>query len=131
MSTASSAPTLSADSLFAPVERPWGSYTTLDENDGYKVKCIRVKPGASLSLQLHHSRSEHWVVVRGEAVIQIGDQRIKAGPGEHRFIPCGEKHRLTNRGSDDLVLIEVQRGTYLGEDDIVRFEDVYGRVQQS
>jgi mannose-1-phosphate guanylyltransferase/mannose-6-phosphate isomerase len=132
MSTSSISTTPSsatASPTFAAVERPWGSYATLEESSGYKIKRIQVNPGASLSLQLHRSRSEHWVVVSGVALIQIGDRKDIARPGEYRFIPCGEQHRLSNPGTDVVVLIEVQRGDYLGEDDIVRIEDIYGRAE--
>ena len=115
--------------LSAPSElRPWGGYATLDEREGYKVKRIFVAPGESLSLQYHHRRSEHWVLVRGRAVVQVGGRELPTGPGEYRFIPLGEQHRLTNVGEDELVLIEVQYGDYLGEDDIVRIADRYGRA---
>jgi mannose-1-phosphate guanylyltransferase len=110
------------------VNRPWGNYATLKEEPGYKIKRISVKPGESLSLQYHHHRSEHWVVVNGSALIQVGDQETRAGPGQYRHIPVKEKHRLSNIGTDELVLIEVQCGGYLGEDDIVRLADAYGRV---
>ena len=110
------------------VERPWGTYATLRQEDGYQVKRITVRPGARLSLQYHHKRAEHWVVVQGTALVQIGDEELPTQAGEYRFIPLGEKHRLTNTGSDELVLIEVQCGSYLGEDDIVRLDDIYGRV---
>jgi len=109
------------------VSRPWGTYTTLTEAGGYKVKRITVRPGQSLSLQYHHHRAEHWTVVRGQGIVQVGDVEYPTGPGEHRYIPLGEKHRLTNRGEEELVLIEVQTGGYLGEDDIVRLQDIYGR----
>jgi mannose-1-phosphate guanylyltransferase / mannose-6-phosphate isomerase len=108
--------------------RPWGGFETLAEAGGYKVKRICVAPGQSLSLQYHHQRSEHWVVVRGQALVQVGTQAYTTGPGQHRFIPLGEQHRLTNIGAVDLVLIEVQCGAYLGEDDIVRLDDRYGRA---
>lgn len=110
------------------VSRPWGTYTTLKEEKGYKVKRITVRPGQSLSLQYHHHRAEHWTMVRGSGIVQIGDVHHLTGPGEYRYIPLKEKHRLTNTGQEDLVLIEVQVGDYLGEDDIVRLKDVYGRV---
>lgn len=113
--------------LPASVNRPWGSYTTLKEEGGYKVKRISVRPGQSLSLQFHHHRAEHWTVVRGHGIVQIGEKQYPTGPGEYRYIPLEEKHRLTNTGEEELVLIEVQIGDYLGEDDIVRLEDVYGR----
>ncbi|MET0542418.1 MAG: mannose-1-phosphate guanylyltransferase/mannose-6-phosphate isomerase [Variovorax sp.] len=114
--------------LPAVVHRPWGTYASLKEEEGYKVKRITVKPGESLSLQYHHQRAEHWVVVQGTAIVQIGDVEHKTLPGQYRYIPLKEKHRLTNVGKDELVLIEVQCGGYLGEDDIVRLADTYGRA---
>lgn len=114
--------------LPASVSRPWGTYTTLKEEGGYKVKRITVRPGQSLSLQYHHHRAEHWTVVRGHGIVQIGDVEHPTGPGEYRYIPLKEKHRLTNTGEEELVLIEVQVGDYLGEDDIVRLQDNYGRA---
>jgi len=114
--------------LPAVVHRPWGTYASLKEEDGYKVKRITVKPGQALSLQYHHKRAEHWVVVRGTAIVQVGDVEYKTQPGEYRYIPLKERHRLTNIGNDELVLVEVQCGSYLGEDDIVRLVDTYGRV---
>ena len=110
------------------VHRPWGTYTTLKEESGYKVKRITVKPGHALSLQYHHQRAEHWVVVQGTAKVQVGDEEFETVPGQYRYIPLKEKHRLTNIGKDLLVLIEVQCGDYLGEDDIVRLADTYGRA---
>jgi len=114
--------------LPAVVHRPWGTYASLKEEDGYKVKRITVKPGQSLSLQYHHQRAEHWVVVQGKALVQVGEVEHETLPGQYRYIPLKEKHRLTNIGNDELVLIEVQCGAYLGEDDIVRLADTYGRV---
>lgn len=114
--------------LPSSVNRPWGTYTTLKEEGGYKVKRITVKPGQSLSLQYHHHRAEHWTVVRGHGVVQIGDEKYPTGPGEYRYIPLKETHRLSNTGEEELVLIEVQVGDYLGEDDIVRLQDNYGRA---
>jgi mannose-1-phosphate guanylyltransferase len=114
--------------LHRTVHRPWGTYTVLEEGDRFKMKCIVVKPNAQLSLQMHHHRSEHWIVVSGCADIVNGEQVISLQPNESTYIPAGHKHRLINPGVMDLVLIEVQCGEYLGEDDIVRFEDVYGRV---
>lgn len=108
--------------------RPWGGWETLDEHGPYKVKRIRVAEGQSLSLQYHHHRSEHWVVVRGEALVRVGTSEQRTCAGEYRYIPRGEQHRLTNVGDGELVLIEVQCGVYLGEDDIVRLEDRYGRA---
>jgi len=114
--------------LPSSVNRPWGTYTTLKEESGYKVKRITVRPGQSLSLQYHHHRAEHWTVVRGQGMVQIGDTQYPTGPGEYRYIPLKETHRLTNTGEEELVLIEVQVGDYLGEDDIVRLQDNYGRA---
>jgi mannose-1-phosphate guanylyltransferase len=110
------------------VYRPWGSYTTVEEKPGFKIKRILVTPWQSLSLQLHHKRAEHWVVVAGEAVVQIGDSEHVTRPGEYRYIPLGEKHRLSNRTNQIVELVEVQIGEYLGEDDIVRLVDNYGRA---
>lgn len=111
------------------VHRPWGTYTILDEGNGFKIKHIEVKPGQSLSLQMHHHRSEHWVVVSGMAKVVNGDKEMFVRVNESTFIPAGNKHRLENPGSLDLVMIEVQSGQYLGEDDIVRFDDIYGRTK--
>lgn len=111
------------------VVRPWGSYTVLQDAPGFKIKRIAVKPGASLSLQMHHHRSEHWVVVSGKAEVVNGEQIIGLQANESTYIPAGNRHRLTNVGDEELALIEVQCGAYLGEDDIVRFEDIYGRAQ--
>ena len=113
--------------LPATVHRPWGTYATLRQEDGYQVKRITVAPGQKLSLQYHHKRAEHWVVTQGQAIVQVGDEEFETGPGEYRYIPLGEKHRLTNIGDTELVLVEVQVGDYLGEDDIVRLDDIYGR----
>ena len=110
------------------VSRPWGSYTTLKEEEGYKVKRITVLPGQALSLQYHHKRAEHWTVVKGEGIVQIGEVEYSTHAGEYHYIPLGEKHRLTNKGAEELVLIEVQTGSYLEEDDIVRLQDQYGRA---
>jgi len=120
-----------AHKLHRTVHRPWGTYTVLEEGTGYKMKRIEVKPGASLSLQMHHHRSEHWVVVSGTAVVVNGDKEVTLLPNESTFIPAGHKHRLKNPGVVDIVMIEVQTGSYLGEDDIVRFEDTYGRTSQA
>lgn len=108
--------------------RPWGSYTILEQGDRYKIKRIEVWPGRSLSLQMHHHRSEHWVVVSGMAKVTNGDQDIFVRPNESTFIPAGHPHRLSNPGLVNLVLIEVQSGEYLEEDDIIRFEDEYDRL---
>lgn len=110
------------------VHRPWGSYTVLEEGPNFKIKRIEVKPGASLSLQMHHHRSEHWIVVRGMARVFNDDQEILLSTNQSTYIPAGHKHRLENPGVLNLVMIEVQSGEYLGEDDIIRFEDHYGRV---
>lgn len=112
------------------VSRPWGSYAVLAEGDGFKVKRIDVNPGAALSLQLHRQRSEHWVVVSGTAEVVNGERTLRLGPGEHTFIPLGHRHRLSNAGTTVSSLIEVQCGPYLGEDDIERFADLYGRTPQ-
>ena len=112
----------------ALVIRPWGSYTTVDERPGFKIKRIVVNPHQSLSLQLHHKRAEHWVLVAGEAVVQVGEEEFITHPGEYRYIPLGAKHRLSNRTDERVELVEVQFGEYLGEDDIVRFDDIYGRA---
>jgi len=109
------------------VTRPWGTYTTIEEGRNFKIKRIVVKSGASLSLQMHHHRSEHWVVVSGMAHVINGDKDLMLDINESTYIPAGHKHRLENTGIVDLILIEVQSGQYLGEDDIVRFEDKYGR----
>ena len=110
------------------VHRPWGTYTVLEEDPSFKIKRIEVKPGASLSLQMHHHRSEHWIVVSGMARVVNGDNELFVNTNESTYIPAGHKHRLENPGILNLVMIEVQSGQYLGEDDIVRFQDVYGRV---
>ncbi|TCD11301.1 mannose-1-phosphate guanylyltransferase/mannose-6-phosphate isomerase [Oricola cellulosilytica] len=113
--------------LHRRAHRPWGTYTVLEEGDRFKIKRIEVKPGHRLSLQAHHHRAEHWVVVSGTAKVVNGDQEILLSTNQSTYIPCGHRHRLENPGILPLVLIEVQSGEYLGEDDIVRFQDVYGR----
>ena len=113
--------------LHRKVTRPWGWYDSVDEGERFKVKRIQVKPGASLSLQMHHHRAEHWIVVKGIAEITNGDQVITLHENQSTFIPQGQTHRLANPGKEPLEIIEVQSGSYLGEDDIVRFEDTYGR----
>jgi mannose-1-phosphate guanylyltransferase/mannose-6-phosphate isomerase len=110
------------------VHRPWGWYDSIDEGDRFKVKRIQVKPGASLSLQRHEKRAEHWVVVKGTAEVICGDKTITLTENQSTYIPLGEMHRLSNPGSIPLEIIEVQSGSYLGEDDIERFEDSYGRI---
>jgi mannose-1-phosphate guanylyltransferase len=114
--------------LHRTVHRPWGTYTVLEEGPGFKIKRIEVKPGAALSLQMHHHRSEHWVVVSGVAMVVNGSREIMIHTNESTFIPAGQQPRLTNPGKTPCVMIEVQSGGYLGEDDIVRFEDLYGRA---
>ena len=110
------------------VHRPWGWYDSIDEGDRFKVKRIQVKPGASLSLQRHQQRAEHWVVVKGTAEVICGDKTITLTEDQSTYIPLGEVHRLSNPGKIPLEIIEVQSGGYLGEDDIERFEDTYGRA---
>lgn len=114
---------------FPTMHRPWGTYTVLQESVGFKLKRIEVKPGARLSLQSHKHRSEHWVVVSGKALVTNGEEQIELQPSQSTYIPLGNKHRLENPGTEQLTLIEVQCGNYLGEDDIVRYEDVYGRSE--
>ena len=109
------------------VFRPWGRYTVLAEGDGYKVKRITVNPGAQLSLQLHYHRSEHWTVISGTGRLILDDKEVFFRENESTYIPIGVRHRLENPGQLPLSIIEVQNGKYLGEDDIVRFDDVYGR----
>jgi mannose-1-phosphate guanylyltransferase/mannose-6-phosphate isomerase len=113
------------------VFRPWGSYEGIDTGSRFQVKRLSVKPGAQLSLQMHHHRAEHWVVVKGTAQVTCGDQVFILHENESTYIPIGEKHRLENPGNIPLEVIEIQSGSYLGEDDIVRFEDVYDRVQEN
>jgi mannose-1-phosphate guanylyltransferase/mannose-6-phosphate isomerase len=113
--------------LHRKVHRPWGWFDCIDEGGRFKVKRIQVKPKASLSLQKHHHRAEHWVVVTGTAEITNGDKRILLTENQSTYIPLGEPHRLANPGTIPLEIIEVQSGSYLGEDDIVRFDDHYGR----
>lgn len=113
--------------LHRKVHRPWGWYDSIDEAERFKVKRIQVKPGASLSLQKHHHRAEHWIVVKGTAEVTCGDKVTLVTENQSTYIPLGEVHRLANPGSIPLEIIEVQSGSYLGEDDIIRFEDTYGR----
>jgi len=115
--------------LHRKVHRPWGWYDSIDEGGRFKVKRIQVKPKASLSLQKHHHRAEHWIVVTGTAEITNGDKVLTLTENQSTYIPLGEVHRLANPGTIPLEIIEVQSGSYLGEDDIVRFEDNYGRSQ--
>lgn len=114
-------------SLHRQVFRPWGSYDSLENADGFQVKRLIVNPGAVLSLQMHHHRAEHWVVVRGTARITLNDDEFDLGVNESTYIPIGATHRISNQTSEPVHIIEVQCGDYLGEDDIVRFEDNYGR----
>jgi mannose-1-phosphate guanylyltransferase/mannose-6-phosphate isomerase len=109
------------------VNRPWGTYETVDSSERFLVKRITVKPGARLSLQMHHHRAEHWIVVKGTAKISRGDETVLLSENQSTYIPLGVKHRLENPGKIGLELIEVQSGSYLGEDDIIRFDDTYGR----
>jgi mannose-1-phosphate guanylyltransferase/mannose-6-phosphate isomerase len=113
--------------LHRKVHRPWGWYDSIDEGGRFKVKRIQVKPGASLSLQKHHHRAEHWIVVKGAAEVTNGEKKLTLTENQSTYIPLGEMHRLANPGTVPLEIIEVQSGSYLGEDDIVRFEDQYGR----
>jgi mannose-1-phosphate guanylyltransferase/mannose-6-phosphate isomerase len=118
-------------SLHTTVYRPWGSYTVLEEQPRFQIKRITVTPGAKLSLQMHHHRHEHWVVVSGTARVTNGEEEILLHENQSTYIPAGTAHRLENPGVIALELIEVQNGSYLGEDDIVRFDDVYGRKGQN
>ena len=116
------------DNPYARTQRPWGSYQVIDQGQGYKVKRIEVLPGGMLSLQVHEHRDEHWTMVCGEAFVTRGDEILRVRSNESVFIPRQEKHRLHNRSNRTCVLIEVQSGDYLGEDDIIRLEDIYKRV---
>lgn len=117
-----------AHQVHRTVHRPWGTYTVLEEGERFKIKRIEVKPGASLSLQMHHHRNEHWIVVSGMAKVVNGENTFFVNTNESTYIPAGHRHRLENPGLLPLAMIEVQSGQYLGEDDIVRFEDNYGRT---
>ena len=112
------------------MHRPWGNYLSIGEDLTWQVKRIEVNPGSSLSLQLHNKRSEHWIVVRGTAHVEIDDKKFSLSENQSTYVPLGAKHRLSNFGKIPLVLIEVQNGEYLGEDDIVRFVDNYGREKK-
>jgi mannose-1-phosphate guanylyltransferase/mannose-6-phosphate isomerase len=114
--------------LHPVVHRPWGTYESIDSGANFQVKHIMVKPGQKLSLQMHHHRAEHWIVVEGTALVTCDDKQFLLQANQSTFIPLGARHRLENPGKTPLRLIEVQSGSYLGEDDIVRFEDTYGRV---
>lgn len=115
--------------LHSRVHRPWGNYQSIDLGERHQVKRIIVKPGEQLSLQMHYHRAEHWIVVKGTALVTCGDKEFLVRENESTYIPMGETHRLKNPGKMELELIEVQSGSYLGEDDIVRFEDGYGRTE--
>ena len=110
------------------VTRPWGDYQCIDHSNRYQVKRITVNKGGQLSLQMHHHRAEHWIVVKGTAKVTCGTKVFLLSENESTYIPIGENHRLENPGQIPLEMIEVQSGSYLGEDDIVRFDDVYGRA---
>ena len=111
------------------VYRPWGWYDSIESGEYFQVKRLHVKPGAKLSLQMHHKRAEHWVVVSGTATVTNGEQTFDLNKGESTYIPLGATHALANNTREPLEIIEVQSGAYLGEDDIVRFEDIYGRTK--
>lgn len=115
--------------VHSTVHRPWGAYTVLEEGPGFKIKDIAIKPRCRLSMQYHRHRSEHWVIVRGKAKITNGNKVLMLNENESAYIPQGQQHRLENPGDDPLNIIEVQCGEYVGEDDIVRIEDVYGRTE--
>ncbi len=110
-------------------KRPWGEYTVLKEGESFKVKSIIVNPGQKLSLQLHHKRAEHWIIVKGEALMTLGEKEIPLKENENIYIPKKTKHRIENPGKLPLEFTEVQTGDYLGEDDIERFDDIYGRIK--
>ena len=116
--------------LHKEVIRPWGSYEVLYEAEGFKIKVIKVNPGAKLSLQMHKKRSEHWVVVKGVANVTCGEDEVELHTNQSTYIPVETKHSLGNKGKEILEIIEVQTGPYLGEDDIIRFEDMYGRTNK-
>jgi mannose-1-phosphate guanylyltransferase/mannose-6-phosphate isomerase len=120
---------ISQASIHRKVARPWGWYDSIDLGERFQVKRIGVRPGASLSLQKHHHRAEHWIVVKGTAEVTCGDKTFLISENQSTYIPIGEVHRLHNPGKLELEMIEVQSGSYLGEDDIVRLEDTYGRTE--
>lgn len=124
-------PSISAPEAAETELRPWGSFTVLEEGKGYKIKRIEVKPGHRLSLQMHHHRSEHWIVVSGTARVTCGEKETLLSTNQSTYVPPCTSHRLENSGVIPLVLIEVQNGEYLGEDDIVRFQDDYSRTSKS
>ncbi len=108
--------------------RPWGTWEVLDCGETYCVKRIKVTPGSKLSLQLHHHRAEHWIIVQGSALVTLGEEILPKKTNDHIFIPIGVKHRIENKTTDDVIFIEVQAGDNLDENDIVRLEDIYGRI---
>jgi mannose-6-phosphate isomerase len=120
-------PQMATNTVAATELRPWGSFTILEEGKGHKIKRIEVKPGHRLSLQMHYHRSEHWIVVSGTAMVTCDGKEQILHSNESTYVPVGKKHRLENPGVIPLVIIEVQNGEYLGEDDIVRYEDDYAR----
>jgi mannose-1-phosphate guanylyltransferase/mannose-6-phosphate isomerase len=111
------------------VHRPWGSYCVLEDAEDCKVKRLVIKPGQVLSLQKHEHRSEHWTVISGSPKVRLGDREFRLNPNESTYVPAGTLHRLENAGTEDVHMIEVQTGSYFGEDDIVRYEDIYGRTE--
>jgi mannose-1-phosphate guanylyltransferase/mannose-6-phosphate isomerase len=115
--------------LHRKVFRPWGWYDSIESGEHFQVKRLHVNPNAKLSLQMHHKRAEHWVVVSGTATAINGEEVLTLTEGDSTYIPIGTTHGLENKTNEQLEIIEVQSGTYLGEDDIVRFEDIYGRVK--
>lgn len=128
--TVSTLPALAVPKGIAATElRPWGSFTVLEEGRGYKIKRIEVKPGHRLSLQMHHHRSEHWIVVSGTAKVTCGEKEMLLCSNQSTYVPPCSNHRLENPGVIPLILIEVQNGEYLGEDDIIRFQDDYARTK--
>jgi mannose-6-phosphate isomerase len=126
-----SVPMGNAENIAATELRPWGSFTVLEEGSRYKIKRIEVKPGHRLSLQMHHHRSEHWIVVCGTAKVTCGEQEILLTSNQSTYVPPCTSHRLENTGVIPLILIEVQNGEYLGEDDIVRYQDDYARTSKA
>ncbi|MEH1839170.1 MAG: cupin domain-containing protein [Nostoc sp.] len=121
--------TITSKGVSATELRPWGAFTVLEEGRGYKIKRIEVKPGHRLSLQMHHHRSEHWIVVSGTARVTCGEKEVLLSNNESTYVPQCTSHRLENPGVIPLVLIEVQNGEYLGEDDIIRYQDDYARTK--
>ena len=113
------------------VFRPWGWYDSIESGKNFQVKKLHVNPGAKLSLQKHHKRAEHWVVVSGTATVTNGENYLTLTKGESTYIPVGVIHALENKTNQALEIVEVQSGTYLGEDDIIRFEDIYGRINEN